>query len=103
MSTDEVKVLLTLMHDVEAGDPLDFGQLPLDDAEARRLVALSILQMRNRLVALTDSQQEREMVLMASAAHLVLENFLMHYQRLTARGHSAEDAAASLLSRLRGG
>lgn len=103
MSADHVNVLLTLMQDVEAGDPLDFGAIPLDEAEARRLVALSMLKIRDDLAALDAPAEERELVLMASAGHLVLENMLLHYHRLTANGQGAEDAAAALLSRLRGG
>jgi hypothetical protein len=101
VSTDHVKVLLTLMEDVEAGDPLDFGAIPLDEAEARRLVALSILKIRDDLAAIDAPAEERELVLMASAGHLVLENMLLHYQRLIANGQGAEAAAAALLSRLR--
>jgi len=102
MSTDHVKVLLTLMQDVEAGDPLDFGAIPLDEAEARRLVVLSMLKIRDDLAAIDAPTEERELVLMASAGHLVLENMLLHFQRLTASGQGAEATAAALLSRLRG-
>jgi hypothetical protein len=101
MNEDRVSALLTLMHDVEAGDPLDFGALSLDEAEARRLVALSMLKLRDDLAALPA--EERELVLMASAGHLVLENLLLHYERLTASGQGAEEAASALLGRLRKG
>lgn len=102
MSADHVNLLLTLMQDVEAGDPLDFGAIPLDEAEARRLVALSMLKIRDDLAAINAPAEERELVLMASAGHLVLENMLLHYQRLTANGQGAKEAAAALLRRLRG-
>lgn len=101
MSENRAQALQVLMQEVEAEDPLDFGATPLDEAETRRLVALSMLKLRDDLAEL--SADERELVLMASAGHLVLENLLLHYERLTASGHGAEEAASALLSRLRNG
>lgn len=102
MSTDSLSTLLSLMSDVEEGDPLDFGILPIDEQEARKLVAMSLLKMQSDLDAHTTTAAEREMVLMASAAHLVLENFLLHLERLIAQGHDASSTAAAVMARLRG-
>ena len=96
-----VTALLTLMQDVEAGDPLDFCDLSIYEEEARQLVALSMLKMQAELDALVLSPAERELVLMASAAHLVLENFLIHVRHLQASGASGAATVEALLARLR--
>jgi hypothetical protein len=93
--------LLTLMLDVEAGDPLDFGGLSLDEDDARRLVALSMLKMQADLDALDINPAERELVLMAAAAHLVLENLLIHVKYLQETGASGQQTMRALLARLR--
>jgi hypothetical protein len=101
MTVDRLTALLTLMRDVESGDPLDFGQLSIDEEEARSLVALSMLKMQAELDTLAISPPERELVLMAAAAHLVLENFLIHVRHLQASGESGAQTVQALLARLR--
>jgi hypothetical protein len=101
MAVDPLHTLLTLMLDVEDGDPLDFGELSINEAEARRLVALSMLKMQADLDALQISPEERELVLMAAAAHLVLENLLIHVRHLKDDGESGERTVAALFARLR--
>lgn len=101
MADDRLTALLTLMQDVESGDPLDFGALPIDEEEARSLVALSMLKMQAELDTLGISPPERELLLMAAAAHLVLENFLIHFRHLQASGESGAETMQALLARLR--
>jgi len=101
--TDRVTALMTLMQDVEEGDSLDFGALPLDETETRKLVALSMLKMAESLSKLDVPAEERELVLLATAGHLVLENLVLHYHRLIAQGHGVEETASQLLDRLRKG
>ena len=101
MAVDRLTALLTLMRDVESGDPLDFGNLSIDEEEARSLVALSMLKMQAELDTLEISPSERELVLMAAAAHLVLENFLIHVRHLQASGESGAQTVQALLARLR--
>ncbi|MES2933244.1 MAG: hypothetical protein V4805_07130 [Pseudomonadota bacterium] len=101
MAADPLATLLTLMQDVEAEDPLDFNNTPVAEDEARKLVALSMLKMQTQLDTLAINPAERELVLMATAGHLVLENFLIHIKHLQACGESGDDIVQALLAHLR--
>jgi hypothetical protein len=95
--------LMALMEEVEAGDALDFGEVPVEEADARRLVAAAMLEMQEDLVRGGVKRDLRELVLLATAGHLVLENFLMHYQRLKLQHGTAELSLEDLMARLRRG
>lgn len=102
MNPDPLDTLLTLMQDVESGDPLDFGPLTINEEEARRLVALSMLKLQTELDGQgITCQADREMTLLAAAAHLVLENFLLHFQHLKDSGAAGQKTMQELLERLR--
>lgn len=97
---NHLNTLLMLMRDVEVGDPLDFSGLSINGEDARRLVALSLLKIQSDLDTLQISAAEREQVLLASAAHLVLENFLIHVRHLQEAGESGEQTMRALFARL---
>lgn len=93
--------LLALMDEVEAGDDLDFADLPVDEADARRLVAAAMLQLQDDLARGAVDAPLRELVLLATAGHLVLENFLLHYRQLRQQDANATLSLGDLMARLR--
>lgn len=93
--------LLALMNEVEAGDCLDFADLPVDEGHARRLVAAAMLQMQDDLARGAVEAPLRELVLLATAGHLVLENFLLHYRQLRQQDANATLSLGDLMARLR--
>lgn len=91
--------LAALVHEVEQDDPIDFADLPFDQADLRELVANHLCEM----VAGMDqfSNEDRQLTLLAVAAKLVLENLVLHLQLLRCQGAPIGEDAASLLDRLR--
>ena len=73
--------MLQLLQEVEQGDPLDFGDLPMDEEQLRRLVLSDLLQRDQQLQA-SASAEECQLIYLLSTARLVLENLLLHLQLL---------------------
>ncbi|HZP86007.1 MAG TPA: hypothetical protein VFB54_04245 [Burkholderiales bacterium] len=98
---ESIERLLALMEEVEGGDALDFADLPVSEGDARRLVAASMLQMQEDLVRGGVGQDVRELVLLATAGHLVLENFLVHYRHLKQLGQIGDVSVEDVLAKLK--
>ena len=92
--------LETLIEEVELEDPIDFGDLPFDEAALRELVAERLCAMTEGMTEFTE--EDKILSLMAVAAKLLLENLVLNVQLLRRDGHVHEDGAA-LLQRLREG
>jgi hypothetical protein len=43
--------LVDMLREIEAADPIDFGDLPFGDQELRRLIVYSLVERHNRLAA----------------------------------------------------
>ena len=99
-STTNLDSLLTLMDDIAGEDFLDFADLPLDEAEAKKLVGLTLLKSQQELHQLDLTPDQRELTLLATAGHLVLENLLLHIRLLKAGGEPQE-AVNDLLNKLK--
>lgn len=72
----------SLMADIEAEDPLDIGDLALDEAEARRLMTNHFCEIDQRLVEHGLDAEARLEVMAAIAAHTMAENLVLHIDRL---------------------
>ncbi|MDH4395357.1 MAG: hypothetical protein QE278_06745 [Limnobacter sp.] len=76
----DLQTLITLVQEVEREDPIDYGSLPIDEAELRQACcagALNILQS----AALFEAEDVLY-VLLSSMAKLLEENVLLHAQNL---------------------
>jgi L-ribulose-5-phosphate 3-epimerase UlaE len=73
-----------LMADIEAEDPLDFGELSIDETDARRLMANHLCEVDCRLARHGMSSEERLEIMAAIAAHTMVENMLLNMDRLRA-------------------
>lgn len=88
-----------LIQEVEQEDPIDFADLPFDEADLRTLVASHLCEMSAGMESY--SEKERHLALLAVAAKLVLENLVLHVQLLRRQGIPMEESSHALLKRLR--
>ena len=90
--------LAALIQEVEREDPIDFADLPFDEAALRALVADHLCEMAAAMDSFSD--EDRNLALLAVAAKLVLENLVLHVQLLRQHGVPMSDSASALLRRL---
>jgi hypothetical protein len=93
--------LAALMHEVEQEDPIDFADLPFEEADLRQLVATHLCEMAEAMESF--SNEDRLTTLLAVSAKLVLENLVLHVQLLRRHGLPVSDSVDALLGRLRKG
>jgi len=98
--SDLAAIVSTLLSDLEAADPVDFGDMPANDDETRRLVVTSLVKFHESLAQQGVPAQSREALALATAARLVLENMVLHYRLLKATGASVQ-SAQEILDRFR--
>jgi hypothetical protein len=91
--------LQELMEEVEREDPIDFSDLPFKDEELRGLIAGHVCEMAAALE--NFSEEDRRLTLLAVAAKLVLENFVLHLQLLRQHGVPVNQDVQALLRELR--
>lgn len=91
--------LAALMLEVEKEDPIDFADLPFDDADLRQLVASHLCEMAAAMEKF--STEDKLLTLLAVSAKLVLENLVLNVQLLRRHGMPVSDSVEGLLSRLR--
>lgn len=91
--------LAALMREVETEDPIDFGDLPFEEEELRKLVALHLCEMAGAME--NFSTDDKLMTLLAVSAKLVLENLVLNVQRLRHDGVPVSESVDSLLKRMR--
>lgn len=72
----------SLMADIEEEDPLDLGDLAIDENEARRLMASHFCEIDDRLAEHGLNAEARLEIMAAIAAHTMTENMLLHLGRL---------------------
>lgn len=83
--------LAELIADIGMEDPLDLGELALDEQDARELMASHFCELDRRLLEQGLKAEERLEMMAAIAAHVMVENLGLHLQRL--RGGENELAA----------
>lgn len=99
--TISVEELADLIREIEVEDPIDYGDLPYDEDDLRRLVCQQIHEISDQAEQL--GEENRTTVLLAVAAKLVLENLVLNVRLLKSQGLPLDADAAALLRRLRGG
>lgn len=93
--------ILSLLHELEQGDPLDFGDMPLSEDGARQVVALSLAKFSDDLAADGIPAELREQLALAVATRVVLDNLALNYKLLVAAG-APDVTAESLLAGIAG-
>ncbi len=93
------KQLQALMEEVEREDPIDFADLPYNETELRSLISNHVCDIAASLESF--SEQDRHLTLLAVAAKLVLENFVLHLRLLKEHGMPASEDVQALLQQLR--
>ena len=86
MTPDNVE---SLMAEIAAETPFDFGPLPITEEEARHLMATHFCELDKYLAATGVAVDERLEIMAAIAAHAMVENFLLQFERL--RGTESKD------------
>lgn len=94
-------VILSLLHELEQGDPLDFGDMPLSEDGARKVVALSLAKFSDELAADGVPAELREQLALAVATRVVLDNLALNYKLLVSSG-APDVTAESLLAGIAG-
>ena len=72
----------SLMADIEIEDPLDLGDLSMDERDVRRLMANHFCEIDCRLSEHGLSADARLEIMAAIAAHTMVENMVLHFEHL---------------------
>lgn len=91
--------LAALIREIEIEDPIDYADLPYAEDDLRRLVCDQICEIADQ--AGEFGEENRQTVLLAVAAKLVLENLVLNVKLLRSQGKALDESSA-LLRRLRG-
>lgn len=70
-----IEQLAELAREVENGDPIDWGMIPIREEEAYRQMATQVLEMMKSYNAV-----DRQRVALAAITKLLVENFVLNYQ-----------------------
>lgn len=70
-----IEQLAELAREVENGDPIDWGMIPIREEEAYRQMATQVLEMMKSYNAV-----DRQKVALAAITKLLVENFVLNYQ-----------------------
>jgi hypothetical protein len=73
----DLKTVEGLIREIELADPIDWGMLSIDEADATRLIALSVVQHYEDHIR-PMSESDREYVFVSAIAKLTLENFVLN-------------------------
>lgn len=92
--------LAALIREIEVEDPIDYGDLPYDEDELRRLVCGHICEIAEQTALL--GEEDRRTMLLAVAAKLVLENLVLNVRLMQAQGKAPGEIGEALFRRLRG-
>ncbi len=84
-----------LMEEVEREDPIDFADLPFNDKDLRSVISNHVCDMAAALE--NFSEEDRHLTLLAVAAKLVLENFVLHLRLMYQQGQPISPDIGELL------
>ncbi len=87
-----------LMEEVEREDPIDFADLPFNDRDLRSLISNHVCDMAAQLD--NFSEEDKHLTLLAVAAKLVLENFVLHLRLMYKHGEPVTHDVGALLREL---
>jgi len=74
--------LLALLTEVEKEDPIEFADLPYDEADLRALACLHVAEFLQSGEYTNMSIEDREKVMAATMAKLILENLVLNARLL---------------------
>lgn len=77
--------LLILLAEVEKEDPIEFADLPFEEADLRNLACLHVAEFLQSGEYANMSVEDREKVMAASMAKLILENLVLNARLLMAK------------------
>lgn len=77
--------LLALLEEVEKEDPIEFADLPYDEADLRNLACLHVAEFLQSGEYADMSVEDREKVMATSMAKLILENMVLNTRLLMAK------------------
>jgi hypothetical protein len=69
----DTKQLAKLAMEAEITDPIEWGELSVNEQDAYELMASSVLDMLSQI-----SPQDRDVVMMATITKLLVENFVLN-------------------------
>ncbi|SNS51198.1 hypothetical protein SAMN06265795_103149 [Noviherbaspirillum humi] len=81
----DIQAVEQLIKEIELTDPIDWGMLNIDEDDATRLIALSVVEHYEQNIR-PMSESEREYIFVASLAKLTLENFVLNLKLAKATG-----------------
>ena len=81
----DLKTVEELIKEIELADPIDWGMLSIDEEDAIRLIASSVVEHYEKDVK-PMAESDREYVLVSSIAKLTLENFVLNIKLAQATG-----------------
>jgi hypothetical protein len=80
----DLKAVEELIREIELADSIDWGMLSINEADATRLIALSVVQHYEDHIR-PMSESDREYVFVSAIAKLTLENFVLNVKLAQAR------------------
>lgn len=81
----DLDIVEALIRDIELADPIDWGMLSINEEDATRLIALSVVQHYEEHIR-PMSENDREYVFVSAIAKLTLENFVLNIKLAQANG-----------------
>ena len=85
--TIDLQVVEQLIKEIEIDDPIDWGMLSINEEDAIRLIALSVVDHYEKDIK-PLTQVDREYIFVSSIAKLTLENFVLNVKLAQAAGLS---------------
>jgi hypothetical protein len=83
--TINLKTVEELIKEIELADPIDWGMLRIDEEDATRLIASSVVEHYEENIR-PMAETDREYVVVSSIAKLTLENFVLNIKLAQATG-----------------
>jgi hypothetical protein len=66
--------LVELAHEIENGDPIDWGMIPIKEEDAYRKMAEQVIEMMK-----SHNPADRQTIALAALTKLLVENFVLNY------------------------
>jgi predicted class III extradiol MEMO1 family dioxygenase len=83
--TMNLKAVEELIKEIELADPIDWGMLRIDEEDATRLIASSVVEHYEENIK-PMAETDRDYVLVSSIAKLTLENLVLNIKLAQATG-----------------
>lgn len=84
----DLQAVEELIRAIELADPIDWGMLNIDEDDATRLIASSVIDHYEENIR-PMPESERDYIVVSSIAKLTLENFVLNVKLARAAGSQA--------------